>query len=392
LLKLLKNKQIQRLPKRSLLGFTKLFKYEKIIKFQDKIVLSIYMPPFPGKAFDRYLEAAILSKTGKLTPSTVNFAITHRCNYNCWHCGATPKKGEDLSLSLIKDTIKKFQDMGTSIFAITGGEPLLREDLPEIIKSIDDRSSVFMFTTGYGLTEEKAKELKKAGLFGLMISLDHYTPEIHDKLRGFKGAYKNATDAVKIAQKAGLYVGISSLITREIIQKNEILKFLELAQNLQVQEAMMIEPHPTGKLLESDESMLTPEERKQFINFHKWANRKRKYPRVSSFSFIESGESLGCTAGYSYLYIDAEGNIRPCDFSPLLRFGNIKKEKIEDIWKRLSTTFNKPRSFCFVLGNYKTIRERSKDRKTYTPEQSVQVCKNCPSGKIPLFYRKFGVR
>lgn len=392
LLKLLKNKYVKRLPKRSLLGFTRLLRYEKIMKFQGKLVFSVYLPPFPSKAFDRYLEAALLSKTGKLIPSTVNFAITHNCRYNCWHCGATPKKGRDLPLETIVNAIQTFQDMGTSIFAITGGEPLLRDDLLEIIARIDDRSSVFMFTTGYGLTEKKAKELKNAGLFGVMVSLDHYKPEVHDKLRGYNGAYDIAVTAVKNAKKVRLYVGISSLITREIIQNNEIKNFLELARDLQVYEAMMIEPHPVGRLLEMDECMLSGKERKQFINFHKWANKKRNYPRVSSFSFIESGESLGCTAGYSYLYVDADGDIRPCDFSPLLRFGNIREEKIEDIWKRLSTTFNKPRSFCFVLGNYKVIRERSQDKQPLTPEQSAQVCKSCPPGKIPLFYRKFGVR
>ena len=67
--------------------------------------------------------------------------------------------------------VDELYEMGAKWFGLSGGEPLLREDLIEIVKSVDDRSTAFMFTSGYGLTEEKAKELKKAGLFGVMISL-----------------------------------------------------------------------------------------------------------------------------------------------------------------------------------------------------------------------------
>lgn len=394
MIKMLRNKQVKKLPKKTLIRFLKMFKYEKFVKYEDKIVFSIHIPPFPSKSFDRFFEAELKTRDGVKIPAVVNIAVTHKCRYNCWHCSATPKKGKDLSLETIVNAIQKFQDMGASMFSITGGEPLLREDLSEIIKNIDDRSSVFMFTSGYGLTEEKANELKDAGLFGMMLSLDHYKSEIHDNLRGYKGAYDIVMKGIKIAQRAKLYVGLSCVITGEMLQKDEVWKLLELAQNLSVHEIMMFEPTPVGNLFESDSCILNTDEREQLIGYHKLVNKNRKYkkyPRISVFSYFESKDFFGCTAGYNLTYIDANGYIRPCDFTPLT-FGNIQEEPIEDIWQKVNTAFNKPRGFCFMLENYKLVRRIGDGQYPLPYTKSLEVCKQCPQSEIPLFYKKLGIK
>jgi len=394
MIKMLRNKQVKKLPKKTLISFLNMFKYERVVKFEDKIVFTIHIPPFPSKAFDRFFETGIKAREGIKIPGVVNIAVTHKCRYNCWHCSAAPKKGKDLSLDTIVDAIKTFQDMGTSMFSITGGEPLLRDDITEIVASVDDRSSVFMFTSGYGLTEEKAKELKDAGLFGVMISLDHYKPEIHDKLRGYKGAYDIVMKGLKNAQNANLYVGLSCVITREMLQKDEVWKVLELAKNLSVHEIMMFEPTPVGNLFESDSYVLNTDEREQLIGYHKLVNKHRrykKYPRISAFPYFESKDLVGCTAGYNITYIDADGYIRPCDFTPLT-FGNIQEESIEDIWQKINNAFNKPRGFCFMLENYKLVRKIGDGQYPLPYEKSLEVCKQCPPSEIPLFYKKLGIK
>lgn len=394
LLKMLRNKQIKKIPKKTLFDLATIFKYEKFIKFENKILISIHAPPYPSKAFDRFLEAGIKAKEGINIPVIVNFAVTHQCRYHCWHCSASPKKGKDLPLKTIVDTIQKFQEIGTCTFSITGGEPLLREDLVEIIASIDDRSSVFMFTSGDGLTEEKAKELKDAGLLGVMISLDHYKPEIHDNLRGYDRAYDILIKGLKNAQKANLYVGLSCVITKDILKNNEVLKLLEIAKNLSVQEIMMFEPTPVGELFNTDNCVLSIDERKQLIEFHKQINKNRKYknyPKVSVFPYFESKEVLGCNAGYNLAYIDADGNIRPCDFTPLI-FGNIQEEPIENLWQKMNCMFNKPRDFCFMLENHKLVRQIGNGEDPLSYKKSLEVCKKCPSSKIPMFYKKLGIK
>jgi MoaA/NifB/PqqE/SkfB family radical SAM enzyme len=384
---------MKKIPKKTLFDLYSILKYEKFINFENKMLFSIHTPPFPGKAFDRFLEAGMKTKEGINIPVIVDFAVTHQCRYQCWHCSAFPRKGKDLPLKTIVDTIQKFQEIGTCVFSITGGEPLLREDLGEIIASIDDRSSVFIFTSGDGLTEEKAKELKDAGLFGIMMSLDHYNPEIHDNLRGYKGAYDILIKGVKNAQNAHLCVGLSCVITKDMIKNNEVWKMLETAKNLSVQEIMMFEPTPVGKLYNTDTCVLSMDERKQLIEFHKQINRNRKYkkyPKVSVFPYFESKEVMGCTAGYNMVYIDADGNMRPCDFTPLI-FGNIQEEPLETLWKKMNCMFNKPRDFCFMLENHKLVRQIGNGEYPLSYEKSLEVCKKCPSSEIPLFYNKLGI-
>jgi MoaA/NifB/PqqE/SkfB family radical SAM enzyme len=392
-LKLLRNKQIKKIPKKTLFDLFSILKYEKFIKFENKILFSIHAPPYPSKAFDRFLEAGIKAREGINIPVIVDVAVTHQCRYHCWHCSASPKKGNDLPLKTIVDTIQKFQEMGTCTFAITGGEPLLRDDLVEIIAHIDDRSSAFIFTSGDGLTEEKAKELKDAGLLGVMMSLDHYTPEIHDNRRGYRGAYEILIKGLKNAQNANLYVGLSCVITKDILKNNEVLEMLETAKKLSVQEIMMFEPTPVGELFNTDSCVLSIDERKQLIAFHKQINKNRKYkkyPKVSVFPYFESREVMGCTAGYNLVYIDADGNMRPCDFTPLI-FGNIQEESIENLWQKMHCMFNKPRDFCFMLENYKLVRQIGNGEYPLQNEKSLEVCKKCPSSEIPLFYKKLGI-
>jgi MoaA/NifB/PqqE/SkfB family radical SAM enzyme len=392
-LKLLRNKQIKKIPKKTLYDLYSILKYEKFITFENKILLSVHTPPFPSKAFDRFLEAGLKAREGINIPVIVDFAVTHQCRYHCWHCSAAPQKGKDLPLKTIVEAIHKFQEMGTCVFAITGGEPLLRKDLGEIIASIDDRSSVFIFTTGDGLTEEKAQELKDAGLLGVMMSLDHYAPEIHDNLRGYKGAYDIVIKGIKNAQQAHLYTGLSCVITKDIIKNNDVLKMLETAKTLSVQEIMMFEPTPVGKLFNNDTCMLSIDERKHLIEFHSFINKNRTYkayPKVSVFPYYEGKEVMGCTAGYNMVYIDANGNIRPCDFTPLL-FGNIRDEPIEHLWQKMNSMFTKPRDFCFMLENHRLVRQIGNGEYPLPYEKSLEVCKKCPSSEIPLFYKKLGI-
>ena len=91
--------------------------------------------------------------------------------------------------------------MGTSLFAFTGGEPIMSKELPEYIKTVEEGDGcATIFTTGFGISEKKAAELKEAGLCYATISLDHFDPATVDRLRGYKGAHKAAIEAIENCQ------------------------------------------------------------------------------------------------------------------------------------------------------------------------------------------------
>ena len=185
LVKMLKdNKRMRKMPKGFLLYLRGALHHEKFVVHDGVTVLNSQMPPYGSEAFDNFMRVGEMAIDGRAAPASCHIVVTNRCDFDCWHCSNYHRKDpdRDLSKDLLLDTIHKMQDMGNGLIGITGGEPLLRDDLVELIEGIGPRSSVMLFTTGHKLTQEKAHELKKAGLFSMVISLDHHTAEEHDKV------------------------------------------------------------------------------------------------------------------------------------------------------------------------------------------------------------------
>jgi hypothetical protein len=76
-------------------------------------------------------------------------------------------------------------------------------------------------------------------------------------------------------------------------------------------------------------------------------NKRKNGPVVESFSYIESNELYGCGAGYHHFFVDASGNVCPCDLTPL-SFGSIKDESLPIIWNRMNAYFPRPRMYCIM--------------------------------------------
>ena len=368
-----------RFPLPFLFYASKLARYEKPVKMGNKIVFSSFVPPYPSKAFDRFIASA-----GKKIPTSVYISVTNKCRYDCWHCSSRYRTDKELTTEEITKMIKDFQDMGVSVFGFTGGEPLLRQDIPEIIRLVDDRSSTVLFTSGDAFTAEKAKELKGAGLFCVVVSLDHFKEEMHDFLRGRKGAFETAVDAIEISKKHGFYTVISMVVTKQLL--DSIFDFLGFAEKMKVDEVRILEPVPCGRLIK-EKIMLSDEDREKLIDVHKIANRSSKYPRVSVFPYIESKHMIGCTAGIDHLYIDAAGNVCPCDFTPL-SFGNIKTESIKTILERMHTYFDRPREKCFMAEHYQEIAKEFDDKLPLSVEKSIEICRRCKPSESTDFYKK----
>ena len=91
--------------------------------------------------------------------------------------------------------IDQSQNLGISIIAFTGGEPLLRKDIFELISHVDKRKAVpILFTNGLLLSDEVAEKLAKAGLYSIFVSIDSPNPKEHDQLRGMPNLFETAIE------------------------------------------------------------------------------------------------------------------------------------------------------------------------------------------------------
>ncbi len=395
LLKMLKKKEIRDFGKDFLFYLKDALKYEKFVEIEGKVVLNSQMPPYGTEAFDRFLSLSSLLKEGKTAPISCHISVTQRCNFSCWHCSNWHRdEVEDLPLDLLLDTTHRLQEMGNCLIGLTGGEPTMRDDLEDIIRGIGPRSSVLLFTNGTGITEDRAKELKKAGLFSIAISLDHFRPEAHDKLRGHEGAFDIAIKAFDASKNAGLYVIAAAVPTGEMIQKNEVPQFYDFCRDLGVHEVRVLAPIPTGRIVGNKEARWCgTDEQKQMWEYAKKLNLTKDYPRITEFSYMESEGILGCTAGTFHMFIESDGTVTPCDMIPL-SFGNIKEEGIEKAYELMSSTFKVPRYECYVRAAVGLFRKafEAEGKLPFSKEKTLEITGRIKNKKMPEFFQKLGMQ
>ncbi len=354
--------------------------YERLLAHEGNYIVNSFLPPINSYAFYQIAmkvpgEGADFfdnHTTGKrLAPISTYIAVTHKCMYHCWHCSAsrfTDNSNIDMNTEQFLTVVKKIRDLGVGIIGFTGGEPLLRKDLeqaislasapPENVKTKQIKSMQAMtlvFTTGFGLDLERAISLKKAGLFGIAISLDSVIPEKHDKMRGVGGAFKRAVIAIENAKKVGLYTMCQTVCTKDLLHSGEIYKIAEYAKTLGIDEMRIMEPIPCGSMQEHPGEVLTKEEQNRLISIHIEMNKNKRYPKISVFPYIESEAQYGCGAGSQHSFVDADANFGPCDFLPI-SYGNLLTEDAELIWNRMHEDIGKPRCACYAKCRVNTVK------------------------------------
>lgn len=379
---------------RSLLGMRKFLGDDKLVAHDGQYVINSFLPPFPGPAFGSLARGLRSIRRGVAVPVSAYLSVTDACRYRCWHCSKARRGGDDLSLDTLLRVVREVQDLGVAIVGFTGGEPLLRDGLDRLVEAVDERSSTVLFTTGDGLDFLRARTLKEHGLFSVAISLDDYRNAEHDRGRGHPGAFETAVGAVRAAREAGLYTMTQIVATHERCRAGWLEHYLDFVGGLGVQEVRLLEPMPCGKLLDGDGGwLLSDEERSRLRELHLDTNRHPHRPKVSAFAQVEDVTRYGCGAGFQHLYVDAAGNVCPCDFTPV-SFGNVRDESVEAIWRRLNRAFKRPRAGCFLMENAKALALAEADR-GHVPlayEEVKDACAFCETGELPAFYRALGWR
>ncbi len=345
-------------------------KHERLLIHEGNYIVNSFFPPINSYAFyqiamrvpgegPEFFENHTIGK--RLAPISTYMAITHHCMYHCWHCSASSfmeRSEKDMSREELLLVVKQIKELGTGIIGFTGGEPLLRKDLEEAItlaaapteaSNLKGGASVpcmtLVFTTGYGLSRERANSLKNAGLFGIAISLDSVSSKKHDIMRGVEGAFDRAIEAIGNAKAVGLYTMCQTVCTRELLNSGEIYDLARYAKALGIDEMRIMEPIPCGSMKEHEKEVLTKEEQSKLISLHIEMNEDQSFPKVSVFPYVESEDQYGCGAGSQHSFVDAEGNFGPCDFLPS-SYGNLLKEDAAAIWQRMHEKVGKPKCTC----------------------------------------------
>jgi len=305
----------------------------------DLLIYTSYQPPIPSKASMKLLGSRLmLELTGHPQPTVCTLQVTTRCQANCIHCSAARHKrqGEaELTTDEWKKVIRDAEMLGTVSVVFTGGEPLLRPDIYELIEWVDkDEAVALMFSNGVLLDQEHVDKLAKAGLWCIHVSIDSPDPRAHDEMRRVPGCFEKAVEGLKRCKDAGLLTGISTYATPERLHNGQVIEMIELAKSIGTDEITIFDVVPTGRLLLEDRKHLLSDEDKQELCRIEEEYNRSKPPLVITQAHINGPTGVGCYAGWCQFYMTAYGDVTPCDFTPL-SFGSVRRKPLEEIWSSM---------------------------------------------------------
>ena len=324
-------------------------------------------------------------------PYVISWNLTYRCNLACEHCyldaGGSPLFGTenfaDRSELGTEECFRVIDEIASfapeCVTILTGGEPLLRRDILEIVRRAAERGLwVVVGTNGVSITANLAKRLAEAGARGLSLSLDALDPDRHDRFRMVRGAWRNTVEGAEILNRTGLpfivqtTAGSHNLGELEAIadfahdrlgakvwnlyflvptgrgqfvsditpaQYDEVLASLYRIQK-KYDRRMLVNakcaPHYIKTVLENAPSEPDGRESARAIATDAEPARApfdQAQGRLPSFSQIRtySGGAGGCPAGTHYMGIRPNGDVTPCPYLPVFA-GTLRSASLADLW------------------------------------------------------------
>jgi len=285
---------------------------------------------------------------------------TRRCNLKCVHCYAQSKNIDyegELTTKEGKALIDDLAEFGAPVILFSGGEPMMREDLPELAFYAKEKGMrAVISTNGTLITPEKAKILKEIGLSYVGISLDGMR-DVHDKFRGVKGAFDKAIEAIHNCKKEGIKVGLRFTMNKRNVQ--EIPNIFKLLEEEDIPRACFYHLVYSGrgsKLINED---LTHEETRKTVDlimdktrdlFNRGLEKEiltvdnhadgpyvylrllkedpKRAEEVSELLQMNEGNSTGIGIGC----VSWDGAVHPDQFWRQHVLGNVRDRKFSEIW------------------------------------------------------------
>lgn len=284
--------------------------------------------------------------TEKYVPLIISWNVTRKCNLACSHCYINAAKenqskpsADELTTEQGKMLIDQIAEVSRPMLVLSGGEPLLRKDIFELIRYGTEKGlKMAMGSNGSLIDSNIAKKLKDAGIKTISISLDSTIPEKHDEFRGVKGSWQKAIDAIKVLRENGILVQVNTTLTQD--NYNEIDDLMTLSEKLGVENFHLFFLVPTGRGKKIAD--ITPAMYENMIkdNLNKISRHKLNVRHSCAPQFMRIAKDMnidmrqwirGCIAGMYYCRIFPNGEVTPCPYLPV-KLGNVKQKSFKEIW------------------------------------------------------------
>ncbi len=231
----------------------------------------------------------------------------------------------------------KLAQMGSLLVSLAGGEPCLREDLPQIVREVARYHFPFVTTSGWHVTAELAEELFEAGLWGASVSIDYTDPVRHDRARGVKGAFERAVAALEHFSKARKHawqrVNLMAVLLHD--NQDQIADLIKLAAEHDAY--FMIQPYgvrKTGSERFRNGSAGVSSQLVHLKDKHRNFLSNRVF--LSRFDQALKEGVPGCRAGQAFFNIDSRGDVAICVEERSHPVANLYRDNVADVVRALN--------------------------------------------------------
>ncbi len=334
-------------------------------------------------------------------PRSIFWECTYNCNIaTCIHCYSHSDAIKTAEIDG-KSLIKQIADLGVFVIDIGGGEPLLREDLAELINMANSFGLRCNIATNLSLSENKiiqfVDSVSNWALNSIQISLDGHNAELHDQIRGGKGWYEKTVSNLDVLKKRNIKFRINCTVMQ--LNINHVEDIVKKSIDLNARTVRFIRLIPAGRGV-AENLQITPEQyKKHCLELVKLRSKYKDFIDVGaddSFLFLELDKEnynkikpripwikppyVGCGAARTLMAITADNHVLPCSYLNDKCFisGDLKTESLESIWKssmifndlREQKSIGKTCDSCFfkdkclggcraaIFGVYNTIEEK----------------------------------
>ncbi|MFH1678355.1 MAG: radical SAM protein [Candidatus Omnitrophota bacterium] len=299
-------------------------------------------------------------------PILGTLVVTYKCNYHCKMCDLPlrdeqlQKQGlKELSTPELKQILRDFAGLGISGVGFTGGEPLLRSDIFELLKYTKDLGMItHLNTNGFLLNEENIKKILNAKIDSINISLDGANAQTHDAIRRHPGAFDKAIAAIEcikvMRKETGIPIRLKIVAVINEANIDEVGDLVKLSNDLGtdciefIPQQRFFESSQPGRLCFDDIFLKKLQKATGYLLKLKRQGVKiensPRHIKLFKGAFKNDKSPLVCYAGYNSYAVDCYGEIYPC--LPWVNWGksagNIKNAALKKFW--YSSKYNKIRN------------------------------------------------
>lgn len=321
-------------------------------------------------------------------PFTIAWEVTRACAYACVHCRADAQHHRDPRELTTEEgfaLIDRLAEFGSPILIFTGGDPMMRRDLFDLIAYANEKGLRCSLTpTATALpTVERLQKAREAGIRRVALSLDAPRPEIHDAFRKVPGSWQRTMDILHRAQEAGLSVQVNTTVAKHNVDiLHEMVPFLEEVGAVQWSVFFLV---PTGRAMA--EQIITPEQHEKVFNWlyelsqnapfdikgtaapmyrrvaieRKKAELGEEQPVTFQGAGFQYADGLnrptkGVNDGNGFLFISHTGDIEPSGFLPVTA-GNVRTDDVVDVYRN-HKIFKDLRNYEALEGPCRTCKYR----------------------------------